>query len=202
MTLCRFHHLFYCFPQRFKKILILKRWGEMKKQIFVDRWEDMKLLLSNGRKEVLDKCIDAPNSIQDLAQRLGLNPSSIHNHVKKLHAAGFLKISETRSVNGIIEKKYRATAIDFSLSPRLKAARTESMNNDMAKAIHKETLMILGKGELGHIKQHRVSLSESNLKKARSMLSDLEKFLLENHETGELIASFVFVDGILNRENE
>lgn len=174
----------------------------MKKQKFIDRWEDMKLLLSNGRKEVLDRCIDSPHSIQDLALRLGLNPSSIHNHVKKLYAAGFLEISETRSVNGIVEKKYRATAIDFSLSPRLKAARSKSMNNDMAKAIHKETLIILIKGQLGHIKHHRVSLNEANLKRAQGMLADLEKFLLENHGSGDRIASFVLVDGILNRDEK
>ncbi len=173
----------------------------MKKQKIIERWEAMKLLLSSGRKEVLDLCIDAPHSIQDLTLRLGLNPSSVHNHVKKLYTAGFLEISETRLVNGITEKKYQATAIDFVLSPRLKAARSKKMNHDMAKAIHRETLAILDKGELGHIKHQRVSLSESNLRKARTMLADLEKFLLENHETGRLVASFILVDGILKERD-
>ncbi len=54
-------------------------------------------------------------SIQDLARAMGLNPGSIHNHVHKLRDAGFLEIESTRTVNGIVEKKYRRTGRFFSL---------------------------------------------------------------------------------------
>ena len=170
----------------------------IKKKKVVERWEDMKLLLSGDRKEILDLCIDANHSIQDLSQRLNLNPSSVHNHIQKLHAGGFLEIAETRTVNGILEKKYRATAIDFCLSRRFFKTRNQKMNIDIAKAVHKSTLAILESKEFGRVKHHRVRMSEEKLKKLRKMMDEMEEFVLENHGSGELITSIILAEGPLN----
>jgi predicted ArsR family transcriptional regulator len=166
----------------------------VKENKVISNWPSFKLLLSVSRKEVLDRCTYTSKSIKELSSEMSLNPSSVHNHIHKLLKAGFIEVKEKRQINGITEKKYRATALDFILSKNLKSNMTTSMNTDVSKSIQKETLNILEHGKVFKCKHYRVNLSKSETEKAQILINELESLILNSEGSGhhQISVNFTF----------
>ncbi len=169
----------------------------MKNVMIVDRWEDLKLLLSPARKEIIDKCILSCWSLKELADNMNLNPSSVHNHLTKLYKANFLIIEERSIINGIEEKKYRSVAKDFVLNRSL-LLKNSKITSDISKAVQKESLSILNGNNLILSKYHRVFLSKSNFKIIKKKINELESLILSSNGSGDVLSSFVLVAGELD----
>ncbi len=60
------------------------------------------------RRRILEAVALVPGSGQSLARRLGEGQPKIHYHLKRLEAAGLVKVVEERQKRGMIEKLYGA----------------------------------------------------------------------------------------------
>jgi DNA-binding transcriptional ArsR family regulator len=67
----------------------------------------MRALSHPLRVRILSLTSGAAMSTAELARELGMNHAAVSYHVRKLVAAGFLTLAETRSVRGGQERRYR-----------------------------------------------------------------------------------------------
>jgi predicted ArsR family transcriptional regulator len=86
--------------------------------LMVDSAERAGVLLKPMRIALL-KEMTAPRSCSQLAASFGTTPQQVYYHVKTLERAGFVERCGQRSVNGIAEGFYRASAQSYWFSPRL-----------------------------------------------------------------------------------
>jgi DNA-binding transcriptional ArsR family regulator len=73
-----------------------------------------KALASETRLKILQEIAANPQSTSQLAKKLSITPVAVHYHIKKLAAAGFIKLSKQEVVNNnLTEKFYEVTAQDY-----------------------------------------------------------------------------------------
>jgi predicted ArsR family transcriptional regulator len=69
------------------------------------------------RQKILGLLIDEPLTIRELAAKLGMKVHPLYHHVDVLHDSGMIRVVSRRQTRGAVERKYRATASCFSVSP-------------------------------------------------------------------------------------
>jgi DNA-binding transcriptional ArsR family regulator len=72
--------------------------------------------------EVMVQRQDPPWSVKDLAAAMGVPQTRLYHHVEQLLAHDLLRAVERRVVSGIIETRYRVTALSIQLDRRMFAA--------------------------------------------------------------------------------
>jgi DNA-binding transcriptional ArsR family regulator len=84
--------------------------------------EKLQLLLDATRRNIIYILRNGTKSVSQLARELKKTPATMHYHVKKLEAAGFIELAETQIVNNNLTEKYyklsmtpRIIGFDFSL---------------------------------------------------------------------------------------
>ncbi|GAA3000213.1 winged helix-turn-helix domain-containing protein [Actinokineospora diospyrosa] len=90
----------------------------MRDVLYLDQFEQAEVLLKPQRVEVLRQ-LDAPRSCTEVGARLGQTPQWVYYHVQRLVDAGLVARVSERSVRGIKEGVYQASARSFRLSPKL-----------------------------------------------------------------------------------
>lgn len=59
--------------------------------------------------------MNRPATVKQIADEMGDVPAKVHYHVKKMIAAGLLKLDHTKEINGILAKYYEPTARTFQI---------------------------------------------------------------------------------------
>ncbi len=175
----------------------------MKKTVRIRDWNRSKLIHNDDRREIVDRCRSRAHSIKELAEAMNLNPGSIHNHVHKLHAAGFLAVESTREINGIIERKYRRTGRFFSLFA-VKPGQEKFRNKALAQLASKRATSCL---ELGHrpvgLFDINAHVSSEKLKELGAMVEALRLAVLEADGSGDIpMSSFVVLGDVPPRRKK
>jgi DNA-binding transcriptional ArsR family regulator len=88
--------------------------------------------------EVMVQRQDPPWSVKELAAALAVPTTRLYHHVEQLLAHGIVLPVERRVVSGIIETRYRISALSFQLDRRL----FEGGTDDATAAIH-DTLVTI-----------------------------------------------------------
>ncbi len=167
----------------------------MKRTTEITDWDKGKLLLNEDREEIVDRCRSEALSIQDLSRVMHLNPGSVHNHVHKLLAAGFLEVESTREINGITERKYRRTGAFFSLF-YVQEDQVEARNKALQRMAQKRMARCLELGpKPAGLFAINARVSAEKLAQLGQMMEDLRLALLAADGSGELPISSVAVLG-------
>lgn len=153
----------------------------MKERLEITEWAKAALLFHEDRTKILDLCLSQPRSIKELSEEMGLNPGSIHNHVKKLHEAGMLEIVERRMINGIEEKKYAKAAVFLDLS-KIKGEDLEKRNDKISHDVKKRVKKILQADPSASVKSQRAKLSDADVEYVRKELHRLRDYILQHHD--------------------
>jgi DNA-binding transcriptional ArsR family regulator len=82
--------------------------------------------------EVMVQRQDPPWSVKELAVALGVPQTRLYHHVEQLLAHDIVRPVERRVVSGIIETRYRVTALSFQLDRRL----FEGDTDEPARMLH------------------------------------------------------------------
>ncbi|MGC5327600.1 ArsR/SmtB family transcription factor [Brevibacillus sp. SYSU BS000544] len=91
----------------------------MKKYFVIETLEQMKAVSDPLRIQLITMLLVEELTGKQLAERIGQSPSRIHYHLKELETNGFIEVKRTEEKNGIIQKFYRSTALDFVISEEL-----------------------------------------------------------------------------------
>ena len=62
------------------------------------------------RNQIVELLIMEPQTVKQIAERLGLAPSKLYYHIGLLEKHGIIEVAETRMVANLQEKDYRAVA--------------------------------------------------------------------------------------------
>lgn len=69
------------------------------------------------RQQILGILIDEALTVRELADRIGIAVHPLYHHVRVLTEAQMIRVVEKRKIRGALERRYRATATCFSVSP-------------------------------------------------------------------------------------
>jgi len=78
--------------------------------IVVEKPQDIRLIFSKKHNMILKLVMDKEMSISDIARALGINPGSVHYHLKELEKRGFVKQVREEIKGGVVKKYYRSAA--------------------------------------------------------------------------------------------
>ncbi len=100
--------------------------------------ETLKVVTDPLRNQILEAILAAPQTVKQIAEKLGVTPSKLYYHVNMLEEFGFIRVAETRMVANMVEKIYCATAAMIEVDRSLISFTTDSGKqaiNDSALSI-------------------------------------------------------------------
>lgn len=78
--------------------------------LVIEKPEAIRLLFSEKHNRILKKLAEKELSISDIARSLGINPGSVHYHLKELEKHGLVRQVRQEIKGGIVKKFYRSVA--------------------------------------------------------------------------------------------
>lgn len=81
----------------------------------VEDLESVKVITDPLRVQILEALVAEPQSVNQIAEKLGLSSSKLYYHFNKLEKHDFIKVVDTELRGNIVEKFYWVTAYDFRL---------------------------------------------------------------------------------------
>ena len=81
--------------------------------------ETLRVLTDPLRLQILEVLDSAPQTVNQVAEKLGLSGSRLYYHFNLLEKHGLIKIVEKRMVNNMVEKLYWLTAEDIKIDKSL-----------------------------------------------------------------------------------
>ena len=91
----------------------------MKKYFVIQTPEQLRTLSDPLRIQIVVMLMKDEMTGKQIGELLGHSASRIHYHLKELESHDFINVNRTEEKNGIIQKFYRATALDFVVSDEL-----------------------------------------------------------------------------------
>lgn len=89
--------------------------------------ETMRALADARRLALVRLLIEAPQTAEELGQRLGQPKSGLYYHLGELEKHGLIEVIETRQKRNFLEKTYQAVARFYRLDRELFAETTEGL---------------------------------------------------------------------------
>jgi DNA-binding transcriptional ArsR family regulator len=89
------------------------------KRYIIRDLETLRIMADPLRAQIYEILIREPASVRQVAERMGLAPSRLYYHVNLLEKHNLLRVVETRMVANMLEKSYRAVALEFEVAPEL-----------------------------------------------------------------------------------
>jgi len=81
--------------------------------------ETLRLISDPLRAQILELCATEARTAREMAGRLGLAPTRLYYHINLLEKHGLLVVDETRTIGNLIEKTYRAVAVNLDVDSSL-----------------------------------------------------------------------------------
>jgi len=100
--------------------------------------ETLKALSDVLRLKILERMstrVDEPWSVKELAEALGVSPTRLYHHIELLVDRDLIRPAEQRVVSGIIETRYRVTALELKLDRALLAAQLPAAVKGASKVL-------------------------------------------------------------------
>jgi len=88
-------------------------------EMVISNVDALKVMADTNRLRILEVLADKPLTVKQVAKHLGISPTKLYYHVNLLEEHGFIVVTGSRIVSGIIEKKYRAAALSLKIDKAL-----------------------------------------------------------------------------------
>ena len=85
----------------------------------VDDLETLRILTDPLRMQILEMLDSEPQTVNQVAEKIGLTSSRLYYHFNLLEEYGLIQVVETRAVNNMIEKLYWVVAEDIDIDKSL-----------------------------------------------------------------------------------
>lgn len=87
--------------------------------MLLDNLETLKVLADPFRNQILEVLAARPMTVNQIAEKLGVQPSKLYYHVNLLEKHGLIQVVETSIKANIIEKQYWIAAYQYDLGEDL-----------------------------------------------------------------------------------
>lgn len=88
-------------------------------EMIISTLETLRVFSDALRQQILMALMESPRTVKQIAAELGRVPTKLYYHVKLLEDHGLIRVTDTRIVSGIIEKRYRAAACNYAIDRAL-----------------------------------------------------------------------------------
>ena len=93
-------------------------------EMVITEVEQLRAISDPLRVRIVEAMADLPLrgwTAKELAEQLRTKQTALYHHLNLLEERGFIEVAETRVVSGIVEKRYRVTAVSFRVERSLLA---------------------------------------------------------------------------------
>jgi DNA-binding transcriptional ArsR family regulator len=97
--------------------------------------ETLKVLTDPLRLQIIETLAPEPQTVNLVAQQLGLSASRLYYHFHLLEASGLIRVVETRMVSNIMEKIYWITADSFDVDKDLLNFTSDTGHENITRLI-------------------------------------------------------------------
>lgn len=108
---------------------------KLKVQRVIDDPAGFKALANPIRLRILEELSGEGRTVKQLAKILGTQPTKLYYHVKLLEKHDFIRVTSTRMVSGIIERRYQATASSFTVDHLSLSAKEAGASQEFRAAL-------------------------------------------------------------------
>jgi transposase-like protein len=85
----------------------------------IDQLDTLKVFSDTLRQQIIEAITEEPKTVKQIASMLDLVPTKLYYHVNLLEQHQLIRVVDTRVVSGIIEKRFRASARQYTIAPAL-----------------------------------------------------------------------------------
>jgi DNA-binding transcriptional ArsR family regulator len=96
----------------------MKKYPKLKDELLITNPETLKVIAHPLRLQIL-KTFKSPKTVKEVAEIIDMAQTKLYYHVNMMEKHNLIEVVETDIVSGIIEKKYRVTAAQFSVDDTL-----------------------------------------------------------------------------------
>lgn len=93
--------------------------------------DTLKVISDPFRIQILEVLLPEPQSVNQIAEKLGLSPSKLYYHVNMLEKHGLIQMVDTTLHGNIIEKHYWVSALDIRLDENLCCVGTPDIRENV-----------------------------------------------------------------------
>jgi DNA-binding transcriptional ArsR family regulator len=97
--------------------------------------ETLKVLTDPLRMQIIEGLTPEPQTVNQIAQHLGLSASRLYYHFHMLEASGLIRVVETRMVNNIVEKIYWVSADTFDVDKDLFNFTSDAGQENLSRVV-------------------------------------------------------------------
>jgi DNA-binding transcriptional ArsR family regulator len=97
--------------------------------------ETLKVLTDPLRLQIIEVLAPEPQTVNQIANQLGLSGSRLYYHFHMLEASGLIRVVETRMVNNIMEKIYWITADTFDVDKDLLNFTSDAGQENLTRVV-------------------------------------------------------------------
>jgi hypothetical protein len=99
---------------------------QRKAHLIIDDLKTLQVLSHPLRSQLLDHFDAEPQTVKQVAARLGMTANKLYYHVNMLEAHGLLALVETRTVGNLLERRYQTAADRFEVDTNLLSFRSDA----------------------------------------------------------------------------
>lgn len=97
--------------------------------------ETMRVISDPLRAQIFEVLIRQPQTVRQVAERLGMTASKLYYHFNLLEKFGFIRVFETRQVANLIEKVYTVTSKTLDVDPNLFSFPAGEQNENLMSIV-------------------------------------------------------------------
>jgi len=108
---------------------------QRKPHLIIDDLKTLQVLSHPLRAQLLDQFDAVPQTVKQVADRLGMTANKLYYHVNLLEAHGLLAVAETRTVCNLIENRYQTAAERFEFDANMLSFSTQGEREQAEQAV-------------------------------------------------------------------
>lgn len=102
---------------------------------YINDLDTLRVLTDPLRLQILEVLSQEPQTVNQVASKLGLSGSRLYYHFNMLEEHGLIKVVETRTVNNIIEKVFWVTAEEIEIDKEMLSFSAESGQDNIIQVM-------------------------------------------------------------------
>ncbi|MEN4012976.1 MAG: helix-turn-helix domain-containing protein [Chloroflexota bacterium] len=131
--------------------------------------ETLRVISEPTRAQVFDILAGEPQTVRQVAQKMGLAASKLYYHFNLLEKHGLIQVHETRQVANLIEKVYRAVAAEIDVDPEIFSSQSGDRNENLM-AIVRATIDATREDLIRSLQARFLALEQDSPKKERHLV--------------------------------
>ncbi len=108
---------------------------EPAEQMVISKVESLRVMADTNRLRIVEVLAHKPLTVKQIARQLGTSPTKLYYHINLLEEHGFIVVTSSRIVSGIIEKQYRAAANSFKIDHSLLSFSGGNLNEGIDRLL-------------------------------------------------------------------